>query len=88
MRLDDEHYWALLRQLDDRDHMEFPRGYDHTATRAGFDSLAARLDQRFGCTCDVDRHVQDASRHGTIVIPDTATTSRDHITITISNFGN
>ncbi|MFF1787062.1 hypothetical protein ACFVX9_11395 [Kitasatospora sp. NPDC058243] len=88
MPLDDQHTWALLRDLDDPDHMEFPRGYDHAATRARFDQLAARLDQRFHCTCSVDRGVQDASQHGTIFVPTTATANDVHITITVSNFGN
>lgn len=88
MPLDDQHIRALLRDLDDPDHMEFPRNYDHTATRARFDQLAARLDQRFHCTCSVDRGVQDASHHGTIVIPTTATASGNHIAIRVSNFGN
>ncbi|MFF9774205.1 hypothetical protein ACF1HJ_11145 [Streptomyces sp. NPDC013978] len=88
MTLDDESAWALLRRLDDPDHMEFPRGYDHAAVRARFDRLAARLDQQFQCTCSVDRYVQDASHHGTITIPHTATASGQHITVTVSNFGN
>ncbi|MFG2907218.1 hypothetical protein ACGF13_19410 [Kitasatospora sp. NPDC048286] len=88
MPLDDQHIWALLRDLDDPDHMEFPQYYDHNATRARFDQLAARLDQRFRCTCSVDLGVQDGSHHGTIVIPTTATASGDHIAIRVSNFGN
>ncbi|MER6015969.1 hypothetical protein [Streptomyces bluensis] len=87
MPLDDQSTWALLRQLDDPQHMEFPRGYDPGATRARFEQLAARLDARFQCTCTVDRQVQDASHHGTIVIPATAADSAEHITVTISNFG-
>ncbi|MET8701377.1 hypothetical protein ABZW10_21285 [Kitasatospora sp. NPDC004723] len=85
--LDDQHIWALLRDLDDPDHIEFPENYDHTATRARFDQLSATLNQRFRCTCSVDRGVQDASHHGTIVVPATATASGDHITIRVSNFG-
>ncbi|MFH9355624.1 hypothetical protein [Kitasatospora sp. NPDC017646] len=88
MPLDDQHVLALLKQLDDPDHMEFPQNYDHAATRTRFDRLAANLDQRFHCTCVVDRGVQDANHHGTIVIPTLASASGDHITITISNYGN
>ncbi len=88
MPLDDQHAWALLRALDDPDHMEFPRGYDHTDARARFDRLVSRLDQQFQCTCIVDRGVQDASHHGRIVIPDAATAGGGHITVTISNFRN
>ncbi|MEU1478107.1 hypothetical protein ACFYZ8_03990 [Streptomyces sp. NPDC001668] len=88
MNSDDRRVWALLRQLDDPEHMEFPRGYDHAATRARFERLVSRLDERFGCACDVDRHVQDASHHGTIGVPRSATDSAEHITVTVSNFGN
>lgn len=87
MPLDDQSAWTLLRDLDDPDHLEHPRDYDYTTTRAKFNQLATRLDRRFHCSCAVDRHVQDASHHGVIVIPATATASADHITITVSNFG-
>ncbi|MBB4925784.1 hypothetical protein FHR34_004777 [Kitasatospora kifunensis] len=94
MPLDEQHSWALLRELDAPDGLDFPRSYvtydtyNHAATRARFDQLAARLDQRFRCTCTVDRGVQDANHHGTIVIPATATASGEHLTITVSNYGN
>ncbi|WP_416966678.1 hypothetical protein [Streptomyces sp. 4F14] len=88
MPLDDQDVWDLLRRLDDPNHLEFPRGYDHAAARARFDRLAGRLDRRFRCTCSVDRGVQDASHHGTIVIPDTAAASGERITVIVSNFGN
>ena len=88
MPLDDQHAWTLLHSLDDPDHLEFPRGYNHSAARARFDQLATHLEHSFDCTCDVDRQVQDATRHGTIVIPNNATASPDQITITVSNFGN
>jgi hypothetical protein len=88
MRLDDQRTWALLRDLDDSDYLEQPRNYNHRTARARLDQLATELDRRFHCTCAVDRDVQDASHHATIIIPSTATSSPDHITITISNFGN
>ncbi|MFI8320686.1 hypothetical protein [Streptomyces sp. NPDC085529] len=87
MPLDDQSTRALLRRLDDPQYMEFPRGHDARATRARFEELAARLDARFQCTCIVDRHVQDASHHGLIVIPAAAAAGAEHITVTVSNFG-
>jgi hypothetical protein len=72
MPLDARRTLALLRKLDDPDHLEFPRGYDHGAVRARFNQLATRLEQRFECTCGVDRDIQDASHHG-IIVPATAT---------------
>lgn len=88
MTLDDHRSWSLLRELDDPEFLEFPRGYNNSAARARFNQLADRLDRRFHCASTVDRHVQDASYHGTIVVPASATDSAEHITITVSNFGN
>ncbi|GAB2518580.1 hypothetical protein [Nocardiopsis aegyptia] len=88
MPIDDQRGWALLRQLDDPDHLEFPRGYDDVATGARFTRLVARLNRRFGCACAVDRVVEDAGYHGTIIIPAAATDSGRYITVTVSNFGN
>jgi hypothetical protein len=87
MPIDDQRGWALLRRLDDPAHLEFPPGYDEAATRARFHRLVARLNEKFGCTCGVDRVVQDASYHGTITIPPAATACGQHVTVTISNFG-
>ncbi|MCL8011388.1 hypothetical protein [Streptomyces sp. AS02] len=87
MTIDDQRLLALLRNLDDPEHWEFPRDYDHVATRARFDQLAAHLDQAFDCACSVDRGVQDASFHGDIVIPAAVTKSRDFIVVRFSNFG-
>ncbi len=88
MPLDDQQTLALLRDLDDPDHVEFPRNYDHAATRARFDQLAATLDQRFRCTCSVDRDVQDASHYGSMAVPGTATAGGHHIAVRVSKFGN
>ncbi|MDI3402403.1 hypothetical protein [Streptomyces cavernicola] len=87
MQLDSSGTWALLRELDDPDHMEFPRGHDHRAVRSRFEQLAAGLDRRFGCACEVDRGVQDASHHGRIDVPEAATRSGHCIAVIVSNFG-
>jgi hypothetical protein len=42
MPLDDQQTWDLLRRLDDPYYLEHSDGYDHKATRACFDQLAAR----------------------------------------------
>ncbi|MYW19258.1 hypothetical protein GT039_27685 [Streptomyces sp. SID2955] len=86
MTVDDQRLLSLLRNLDDPEHWEFPRDYDHVATRARFDRLAADIDQAFDCTCSVDRGVQDASFHGDIVIPAIATKSSDLVVVRFSNF--
>jgi hypothetical protein len=85
---DNQRAWVLLRELDDPNYLESPRGYDHAAVRARFNELTIRLNRTFDCTCEVDHDVQDASYHGTITIPDSATASSDHITVIVSNFGN
>jgi hypothetical protein len=85
--LDDQRTWALLRELDDPVYLEWPRDYDRVAARARFNQLAAGLDRRFRCLCTVDRDVQDASHHGTVVIPAGATASTEHLTVLVSNFG-
>jgi hypothetical protein len=88
MPLNDRQTWALLRELDDPDHLEFPVDYDRPAALTRFKRLATRLNDRFHCTCTFDCHVEDASYFGTITIPKSATFSKEHITVTISNFGN
>lgn len=85
--MNDQELWALLRELDDPRHLEWPRHFRFQATRAKFEKLVSRLDQVFECSTEVDRNVQDASFHGSVVIPAEATASGEHITITVSNFG-
>lgn len=75
MSASDDRLWRLLRSLDDPVHLEFPSGYNHAESRTRFSQLIQRLDSDFGCRCDVDRHVEDASFHGRIDIPAVATAS-------------
>jgi hypothetical protein len=86
MRLDEHELWHMLHALDDPDHLEFPADYDHRRSRDRFDRLAQRLDTDFGCRCNADRDVQDASLHGRIDIPATATSTGRHLVVLISNF--
>lgn len=88
MTADEQHLWALLRELDGAGDAEFPHSYDHAATRTRFNRLVAAIDDQFACTCTVERDVQEASYHGRITIPVAATASADFITVTVSNFGN
>nr|AGS49731.1 hypothetical protein [uncultured bacterium esnapd14] len=87
MLTDDDQLWQLLRSLDDPHHLEFPANYHHRRERARFEQLAQRLDTDFGCQCDVDRHVQDASLHGRIDIPASATATGHPLVVLVSNFG-
>ncbi|RKS09376.1 hypothetical protein DFP74_5112 [Nocardiopsis sp. Huas11] len=87
MPIDDRRGRELLRRLDDPDHLEFPPDYDDAATGARFARLVTRLNDRFDCACGVDRCVEDASYHGTVIVPATATDCGRHITVTVSNFG-
>lgn len=88
MPIDDQRGLALLRRLDDPVHLEFPSGYDDVATRMRFYRLVSHLNHRFDCACGIDRHVEDASYHGTIDVPAAATDSGEHVIVTVSNFGN
>ncbi|MBT2387698.1 hypothetical protein [Streptomyces sp. ISL-11] len=87
MNTDDQHVLSLLRKLDSPDHREFPDDYEAAVTRARFDGLAALLDEKFDCVCDVDRGVEDAGFHGSIVIPAAATESDAFVVVRLSNFG-
>ncbi|GAA3775508.1 hypothetical protein GCM10022225_74330 [Plantactinospora mayteni] len=87
MVADDTLLWRLLRSLDDPDCLEVPANYQHRRARARFNQLAQRLDHDFGCQCEVDRKVEDASFHGRIEISATATGTLRRLVIVISNFG-
>ena len=86
--MNDDEVRALLRELDDPRHLEWPRCYRRRAARARFDSLVEALGRAFECSTDVDGNVQDAGLHGSIRIPAEATDSDENIIIAISNFGN
>ncbi|MFE3199943.1 hypothetical protein [Embleya sp. NPDC059237] len=87
MTLDDEHAWALLRALDDPDHLTAPADYDPDAARERFDRLVARLDADFDCRCPVEGEAGAASRHGAIVVPASALSGTGRIIVVVSNFG-
>jgi hypothetical protein len=84
---DHDELWQLLRSLDDPHGLEFPTGYDNQRERARFEQLAQRLGAAFGGTCDVDRHVQDASLHGRIEVPAAFTATGSRLVVSNSNFG-
>lgn len=77
---------ALLRALDDGSHLERPADYDHAATCARFEQLVVDLEDAFSCRCEVDRQVQDASHHGRITVPATATSTGEQLVLVFSNF--
>jgi hypothetical protein len=85
--VDDTELWQLLRVLDDPGHVRFPADYRQSRVREQFGGLVQRLDADFGCPCDVDHHVEDASLHGRIEIPEEATATRRRLVISVSNFG-
>ncbi|MFC9325545.1 hypothetical protein [Kitasatospora sp. NPDC057015] len=87
MTTDEQHLWALLRDLDRSGGAEFPAGYDHAATRRRFDQLVADIDTLFSCVSKVERDAPETSYHGWIIIPVNATVSADFITVIVSNFG-
>ncbi|BCY10167.1 hypothetical protein [Actinoplanes sp. L3-i22] len=80
---------ALLRQLDDPDHLEHPATFDNAIEQRRFRSLVSELERRFACTCrfESEREIQDASHLGQVVIPASATTESVAIFVRVSNFG-
>lgn len=88
MPLDEQQTWALLRDLDEPGQWDFPHDYNGPAARARFIRLAVRLEQRFGCVCEVDRELRPARCHGRIIVPAAATGTPEDVVLTLSNFGN
>ncbi|MFI1382232.1 hypothetical protein [Embleya sp. NPDC020886] len=85
--LDEDQAWALLRALDDPEHLTAPADYDAAATAERFDRLVERLDADFGCRCAVEGTARAASRHGVIVVPAAALAGTGRVTLVVSNFG-
>ncbi|MYS80994.1 hypothetical protein [Embleya scabrispora] len=85
--LDEDQARALLRALDDPEHLAAPPDYDAVATRERFDRLVERLHADFGCRCPVEGAAGAASRHGVIVVPAAALAGTGRITLVVSNFG-
>jgi hypothetical protein len=77
----------VLRSLDDPEHLDRPRDYDHAAASAAFDSLVAGLDQAFECACEVDRQHDGSAMHGWLVIPAAATETGRFVWLSVSTFG-
>jgi hypothetical protein len=50
-------------------------------------TLVDRLEAAFSCTCQADRHIEDASHHGRVEIPAAAAATRSQLVIVVSNFG-
>ena len=88
MLRDDPQLSQLLHALDDPDNLELPAGYDHRRARARFQKLVQRLNAGFDCRTKADGDVQDASLHGRVDIPATATATGRTLVVSISNFGN
>ena len=87
VRVEGEEMWALLRSLDDPDHLETPADFDFEKSRARFERLVSALDDAFDCRCDADRSVQDASLHARVVVPSEATETGERLVVSLSNFG-
>jgi hypothetical protein len=87
MFLSGQGLWELLSAHDDPDNLEYPRGFDFRAARERFDRLVDRLEGDFNATCLADRHVQDASLHGRVDVPASATATGRNLVVCVSNFG-
>lgn len=78
---------ALLRELDDPEWLERPRGYDRDATGLLFGTLVARLEDDFATRCDTERDTQDSSEYGRVTVPAEATVCGTRIVVCVSKFG-
>ena len=78
---------ALLRELDDPEWLEWPRGYDRAEIGALFDVLGARLEGGFAVPCAIERDTQDSSEYGRITVPAHATVCGTRIVVCVSKFG-
>ncbi|MEV7884970.1 hypothetical protein ACWD3I_08060 [Streptomyces sp. NPDC002817] len=78
---------ALLRELDDPQWLEKPRGYDREGTGRLFGTLAARLEGDFATRCDTEQDTQDSSEYGRVTVPAEATVCGTRIVVCVSRFG-
>ncbi|WP_328624239.1 hypothetical protein OHA88_03995 [Streptomyces sp. NBC_00353] len=77
----------LLRQLDDPERLEWPRGYSKTRTAVRFKDLVARLEGDFATSCAAEQDTQNSSEYGRIVVPAEATVRGTRIVVCVSKFG-
>ncbi|WP_433341370.1 hypothetical protein [Streptomyces sp. CA-253872] len=78
---------ALLRALDDPEHVERPRGFDTNAEAYRARLLAERLGSAFGTSCAADLDEQDSSAFGRVTVPAAATRAGERIVLCLSAFG-
>ncbi|MDX3384635.1 hypothetical protein PV682_24665 [Streptomyces niveiscabiei] len=77
---------ALLRELDDPEHLELPPDHDLPAARRRFERLGAALTERFGPSVSAGM-TQDASYYGEVRVPAPATGTDRPLWVLMSNFG-
>ncbi|MFF9486336.1 hypothetical protein [Streptomyces sp. NPDC014676] len=78
---------ALLRELDDPEWLERPRGYERGEIGALFDVLVARLEGDFAAPCVSERDTQDSSEYGRVTVPADATGCGTRIVVCVSKSG-
>lgn len=79
---------ALLRELDDPVHLEWPQGYDRRACAEPFRRLVARLEQDFAVRCELEQDTQDSSEYGRIHVPAAVLKGGSRLVVCLSKFGN
>ncbi|WP_274911173.1 hypothetical protein [Streptomyces sp. WZ-12] len=82
---------ALLHALDQLpgpDHLEFPDGFNYPLAKSQALRLKERLSKDFGCACELDDQVQDASYCFRAALPVGATEAGVLLSVRLSNFGN
>ncbi|MFE3202465.1 hypothetical protein [Embleya sp. NPDC059237] len=78
---------ALLRRLDDADHLTGPREYDEGRISVMLDRLVSRLEGEFATRCPAERYGRNTVEYACVVVPGEATVCGERIVVSVSNFG-
>ncbi|WP_327324922.1 hypothetical protein OG735_22220 [Streptomyces sp. NBC_01210] len=78
---------TLLRQLDDPEWLEWPRGYNRREAAVLLARLVSRLEGDFATLCPAERDTQDSSEYGRVVVPAEVTVCGTRIVVCVSKFG-
>ncbi|WP_246127245.1 hypothetical protein [Embleya hyalina] len=84
---DDVALIALLRRLDDGEHLCAPQEYDERGISSMLHRLVSRVEADFATRCPVECHHRNTVEYARVVVPGEATVCGTRIVVSISNFG-
>jgi hypothetical protein len=90
----EETYLQLLREIDDRESWEFPRGFDYEAAERHFLEFVRELERACGLRLNAETgaSIQDAAFHGQIFlrgwIVQRELAPHETVLLRVSNWGN